>query len=95
MYAQTKRQAHDLIERIAPGQVAAVVGLMETMLDPIAWAIANAPVDDEPEIEGGEASGGRVQGVGGPAPGERASSEQLLAELRFTSGAGAAASKSE
>ena len=46
-----KRQAHDLIERLAPTQVSAVVGLLEAMLDPVSRAIANASVDDEPETE--------------------------------------------
>jgi hypothetical protein len=43
-----KQQAHDLIDRLAPSQVSAVVGLLQAMLDPVARAIANAPVDDEP-----------------------------------------------
>ena len=46
-----KQQAHELIERLAPSQVSAVVGLLEAMLDPVSRAIANAPVDDEPETE--------------------------------------------
>jgi hypothetical protein len=46
-----KQQAHDLIERLSPGQVSAVVGLLEVMLDPASRAIANAPVDDEIETE--------------------------------------------
>ena len=32
----------------APGQVAAVVGLLEIMLDPLARTLAAAPYDDEP-----------------------------------------------
>ena len=43
----TKQHAHELIDRMAPGQVSAVVGLIETMLDPVSRAIANAPFDDE------------------------------------------------
>lgn len=43
-----KQQAHDLIERLAPGQVSAVVHLLQVMTDPVARAIANAPIDDEP-----------------------------------------------
>jgi hypothetical protein len=49
--ANEKRQAHELIERLAPSQVSAVVGLLEAMLDPVSRAIANAPVDDEPQTE--------------------------------------------
>jgi propanediol dehydratase large subunit len=49
--AATKEHAHELIERLAPKQLTAVVGLLEAMLDPVARALANAPVDDEPESE--------------------------------------------
>jgi hypothetical protein len=44
-----KEQAHELIERLAPGQLSAVVGLLEAMLDPVSRAVANAGIDDEPE----------------------------------------------
>ena len=43
-----KRRAHELIERLAPRQASAVVGLLEMMLNPISRAIANAPIDNEP-----------------------------------------------
>jgi hypothetical protein len=43
-----REHAHELIERLAPNQVEAVVGLIEAMLDPVSRAIANAPADDEP-----------------------------------------------
>jgi hypothetical protein len=43
-----REHAHELIERLPPTQVAAVVGLLEAMLDPVSRAIANAPIDDEP-----------------------------------------------
>jgi hypothetical protein len=46
--ANEKRQAHELIERLAPSQLSTVVGLLEAMLDPVSRAIANAPDDDEP-----------------------------------------------
>ena len=46
-----KKQAHELIDRLAPSQVSAVVGLLEALLDPVSRAIANAPMDDEPETE--------------------------------------------
>ena len=44
----TKQQAYELIDRMAPGQVSAVVGLLKIMLNPVSRAIANAPFDDEP-----------------------------------------------
>jgi hypothetical protein len=46
-----KYQAHELIDRLAPTQVNAVVGILQVMLDPVSRAIANAPVDDEPESD--------------------------------------------
>src|SRR5271169_498170 len=52
--ASAKHHAHELIERLPNTQLAAVVGLLEAMLDPVALAIANAPIGDEvltPEAE--------------------------------------------
>ncbi len=47
--ANEKQHAHELIERLDPSQLTAVVGLLETMLlDPVSRAIARAPIDDEP-----------------------------------------------
>jgi hypothetical protein len=46
-----KLQAHELIERLPATQLAAVVNLLEAMLDPVARAVANAPIDDEPETD--------------------------------------------
>jgi hypothetical protein len=43
-----KQHAHELIDRMAPGQVSAVVGLLEMILDPVTRAVARAPYDDEP-----------------------------------------------
>ena len=48
---QQKQQAHIMLDLLAPEKIAAVVGLLEVMLDPVARAIANAPVDDEPVTE--------------------------------------------
>jgi hypothetical protein len=46
--ADTKEHAYELIDRLPPTQLSAVVGLLEAMLDPVSLAIANAPIDDEP-----------------------------------------------
>jgi hypothetical protein len=51
LMATNKQHAHELIERLAPSQITAVVGLLEAMLDPVARSLANAPVDDEPVSE--------------------------------------------
>jgi hypothetical protein len=45
-----RQQAHELIDRLSADQVSAV-GLLQTMLDPVDRAIANAPFEDEPISE--------------------------------------------
>ena len=40
-----------LIDRLPETQLSAPVGLLETIVDPIATALRNAPIDDEPESE--------------------------------------------
>ncbi|MCW5980772.1 MAG: hypothetical protein KIT09_22015 [Bryobacteraceae bacterium] len=45
---QEKQELHELVDRLTAGQVHAVRGLLEAMLDPVGRAIANAPLDDEP-----------------------------------------------
>jgi len=39
--------AQKLLSHLAPAQVAAVVHLMEVMLDPLSRTLANAPLEDE------------------------------------------------
>lgn len=46
-----REHAHKLIERLPEPQISALVGLLETMVDPVAAALRNAPDDDEPETE--------------------------------------------
>ena len=78
----SKQQAHELIERLSTGQVSAVVGLLEAMLDPVSIALANAPYEDEPvsaeearEIAEARASFARGEGI---------SHEEVLAEFGLT-----------
>ena len=52
--AADKQHAHELIEQLPPSQVPAAIGMLESLLDPVARAIANAPVDDEPLTPGDE-----------------------------------------
>ncbi|MGO9130069.1 MAG: hypothetical protein ACLQIS_10090 [Bryobacteraceae bacterium] len=44
-----REHAHQLIDRLPETQISALVGLLETIVDPVAAALRNAPVDDEPE----------------------------------------------
>lgn len=42
-----RQQAHAYLDHLPPEQLSAVRGLLETMLDPVARALANAPIEDE------------------------------------------------
>jgi hypothetical protein len=46
-----RQHAHQLIDQLGETQVSALVGLLETIVDPVATALRNAPIDDEPETE--------------------------------------------
>jgi hypothetical protein len=50
----SREQAHHLIDRLPETQLSALVGLLETIVDPVAGALRNAPIDDEPETDGEE-----------------------------------------
>src|SRR5580692_4773392 len=43
--------AQQLLNHLAPDQIAAIVHVMEVMLDPLSRKLANAPLDDEPFTE--------------------------------------------
>jgi hypothetical protein len=44
-------QAHELIDRLPEAQLSPLVSLLETIVDPVATSLRNAPLDDEPETE--------------------------------------------
>ena len=50
--SETREHAHEWIDRLPEAQLSALVGLLETIVDPVSAALRNAPVDDEPESEG-------------------------------------------
>lgn len=53
MVAVDERQrAMELVGRLGPMQLRAVVGLLEAMVEPVEVALGDAPEDDEPESEG-------------------------------------------
>jgi len=49
--SDTRQQAHQLIDRLPESQLSALVGLLETIVDPTAAALRDAPFDDESETE--------------------------------------------
>jgi hypothetical protein len=77
-----KQHAYELIERLSTGQVSAVVGLLEAMLDPVSIALANAPYDDEPVSE--EEARDIAESRAAYARGEVVSHEEVLAEFGLT-----------
>jgi hypothetical protein len=44
--ANTKKHAYELIDRLPPAQLSAVVGLLEAMLDPLSLATALAEEEE-------------------------------------------------
>jgi hypothetical protein len=46
-----REHAQRLLNHLAPDQVAALVHVMEVMLDPLSRKLLNAPLDDEPFTE--------------------------------------------
>ena len=47
----TRQHAHQLIDRLPEMQLSGLVQFLETIVDPVAAALQNAPFDDEPETE--------------------------------------------
>lgn len=79
---EERQQAHAYLDHLPDAQVSAVRGLLEAMLDPVARALANAPVDDEPVTEEEERAVAQARESlqrNGGIP-----FEQVVAELGFT-----------
>jgi len=78
--AATKEHAHELIDRIDPAQVAQAVAFLEKLLDPLEFALANAPFEDEEIGEDEKRAVARAKAETGPGT----SMEDLLAEFGLT-----------
>ncbi len=68
--ATNKQHAHQLLDQLDAGQLAAVIRLLEVMIDPVAQSLALAPVEEEeitPEtaaaLERSRASLARGEGI--------------------------------
>jgi len=80
--SDTRREhAHQLIDRLPETQLSALVGLLETIVDPVAAALRDAPVDDEPMIEEEERAVNEAREWLKHNPG--IPFEQVVAELGF------------
>jgi len=80
--SDARRHAHELIDRMPETQLSAVVGLLETIVDPVAAALRNAPVDDEPVTEEEELAVAKSREWLKHNPGIPI--ERVVAELGFT-----------
>ncbi len=80
--ANSKQQAHELIDRLSPGQASAVVGLLEAMLDPVAAALAQAPLDEQ--VASGTELREIAEARAALARGEGISNEDVLADFGLT-----------
>jgi hypothetical protein len=49
--SETRQHAHQLIDRMPETQLSGLVQFLETIVDPVATALRNAPLDDEPETD--------------------------------------------
>jgi hypothetical protein len=48
---ENREHEHELIDRLPEAHLTALVGPLESILDPVAAALRNAAVDDEPETD--------------------------------------------
>ena len=49
--SDARQHAHQLIDRMPEAQLSGLVQFLETIVDPVATALRNAPLDDEPETD--------------------------------------------
>jgi hypothetical protein len=47
----SREQAHQLIDQLPESQISALVGFLESIVDPVTAALRAAPLDDEDETE--------------------------------------------
>jgi hypothetical protein len=47
----SREQAHQLIDQLPESQISALVGVLESIVDPVTAALRTAPLDDEEETE--------------------------------------------
>jgi hypothetical protein len=80
-----KQQAYQLLDQLSPGQLAAVVHLLQVMSDPVAYSLANAPFEDEPISEEETRAVAASKAWMAQHPGEGIPHEEVLAEFGLTS----------
>jgi hypothetical protein len=80
-----KRQAHELIERLEPEQLSALVRILQQIIDaPLATAFAHAATDDEPVSQQQREAIGRSEAWFRERGGKGIPMEEVLAEFGLT-----------
>ena len=80
--AATREHAHELIDHIPEAQLAAAVAVLEKMVDPVEYALANAAWEDERISAEEEKASARARAAGYvPSP---VSHEEFLKEFGLT-----------
>lgn len=81
-----RQHVHELINRLPPVQLSALAGLLEAMVehDPVAEALRNAPLDDEPESEEEKQAVQEARDWLAQNGGKGIPHEEVLAELGLT-----------
>jgi hypothetical protein len=77
----TREPAHQLIDRLPETQLSALVGLLESIIDPVAAALRNAPLDNEPVTEEDRRRLREGQAWFAERGGKGISTEEFLAEF--------------
>jgi hypothetical protein len=85
--APEKQQAHELIDRLEPSQLSAVVRILKRIVtDPVSQAIAKAPIDDEPVSDAERQALARSEAWFEQHGGKGIPIEEVLAEFGLTPG---------
>jgi hypothetical protein len=79
-YAATKERAHELIDRLEPEEVPALVELLEKIADPVRRSLVDAPFEDEKISDEENEAAARARAEPGPGT----SMEEFLAEMGLT-----------
>jgi len=77
-----RQRAYELIDCLPTAQISALVGFLKTIVDPVAVALRDAPMDDEPITEEEERAVAESREWFKHNPG--IPFEQVVAELGFT-----------
>lgn len=80
-WQQTNNTRTKLIDKLPASQIPAAIGMLRSLLDPVSRAIANAPVDDEPESEDERKAVAKSKAWFKQRGGEGIPHEEVLAEF--------------